>query len=144
MITLTKAMFDEMVAHAEAELPNEACGVVAGADGAAVRIYPMKNAEQSPIVYRFDEKEQLEVFGEIEQKGWDLMAFFHSHTHTEAYPSPTDRANAHWQDPTTGEQVPSYPGTAYLILSLEHPTERVLRAFRFENGEPVEQELRVE
>lgn len=141
-VELPRQLFDEMVRHARAELPNEACGVLAGLDGRPVRVYPMRNAEASPVVYRFDEKEQLEVFNEVEEKGWTLLGFFHSHTHTEAYPSPTDRANAHWTDPETGRPVPAYPGTRYLIISLRDE-EPVVRAFTFEEGEPVEEEVRV-
>lgn len=142
MIELPRSLFDEIVAHARAGLPNEVCGVVAGADGRAARVYPMRNAEESPRVYRFDEREQLRVFTEIEDRGWELLGLFHSHTHTEAYPSPTDRAHAHWKDPVSGEETPAYPGTRYLILSLAGQ-EPVLRAFRFEGGEPVEEEVRV-
>jgi [CysO sulfur-carrier protein]-S-L-cysteine hydrolase len=142
MIELPRPMFDEIVAHARAGLPNEACGVLAGLDGRAARVYPMRNAEESPFVYRFDEREQLEVFTEIERKGWDLLGLFHSHTHTEAYPSPTDRAHAYWRDPVSGEETTAYPGTRYLILSLAGE-EPALRAFRFEGGEPVEEEVRV-
>lgn len=132
-----------MVSHARTEFPNEACGVVAGRDGRALRVYPMRNAEASPVVYRFDEREQLRVFNEIDRKGWDMLAFFHSHTHTDAYPSPTDRAEAHWIDPETLEEVPAYPQIRYLILSLMD-REPVLRAFRFEGGEPVEEEVRID
>jgi proteasome lid subunit RPN8/RPN11 len=142
MIELPRALFDDIVAHARSGLPNEACGVLAGRDGRAARVYPMRNAEASPVVYRFDEREQLEVFTEIEDKGWELLGFFHSHTHSEAYPSPTDRAHAHWKDPVSGEEVPAYPGTRYLILSLAGP-EPVLRSFRFEGGDAVEEEVRV-
>jgi proteasome lid subunit RPN8/RPN11 len=135
-------MFDEIVAHARAGLPNEACGVLAGEDGRPVRVYPMRNAEESPVVYRFDEQEQYHVFKEIQDKGWDLMGFFHSHTHTEAAPSPTDRAHAHWKDQVSGEEVPTYPGTSYLILSLagERPE---LRSYRFEGGKAEEEEVRI-
>lgn len=141
-IELPRALFDEVVAHAREGLPNEACGVVASDDGRPVRVYPMRNADESPVVYRFDEKEQLEVFREVEDKGWSLYAFFHSHTHTEAVPSPTDRERAHWRDPVTGEELPAYPGTRYLILSLKE-RDPVLRAFRFEGGRPVEEEVAI-
>ncbi len=136
-------LFEEIVALAVAELPNEACGVVAGADGRAARVYPMRNAEASPVVYRFDEREQLEVFTKVEARGWELLGFFHSHTHTQAYPSQTDRDRAHWRDPTTGRETPMYPDTGYLILSLQDREQPVIRAFRFEDGEPVEQEVRI-
>jgi [CysO sulfur-carrier protein]-S-L-cysteine hydrolase len=142
VIQLPRVMYEEILAHARAGLPNEACGVIAGEDGRPVRVYAMRNAEESPVVYRFDERQQLEVFNEVEDKGWDLLAFFHSHTHTEAYPSPTDRAHAHWRDPVTGRDVPAYPGTKHLILSLMKD-EPALRAFRFEEGEPVEEEVTV-
>ena len=137
---LPRALYDEIVQHCRSGLPNEACGVIAGEDGRALQVYRMRNAEQSPVVYRFDEREQLEVFNEIEEKGWDLLAFFHSHTHTEAYPSPTDRAHAHWRDPVTGEEVAAYPGTRYLIVSIADG-DPVARAFTFEDGEPAEEEL---
>jgi proteasome lid subunit RPN8/RPN11 len=136
-------MFEEMAAHAVEGLPHEACGILAGEDGRPVRHYPMRNAERSAMEYRFDAKEQLDVLTEIEDKGWEPVAFWHSHTHTEAYPSPTDRARAYWTDPISGEEVPTYPGTKYLILSLENREIPVIRAFRFEGGEPREEDVRV-
>jgi [CysO sulfur-carrier protein]-S-L-cysteine hydrolase len=142
MIELPGPIFDDIVTHARNGLPNEACGVVAGVDGRAVRVYPMRNAEASPVVYRFDGTEQVRVFRDIEDRGWELLAIFHSHTHTEAYPSPTDRAQAHWRDPVTGEETAAYPGVRYLILSLADQ-EPVLRAFTFSTGDPVEEEVRV-
>ena len=135
-------MYDEILAHAREGLPNEACGVLAGEDGRPVRVYPMTNAEQSPVVYRFDSREQLQVTNEIEEKGWDILGIFHSHTHTEAFPSPTDRAIAHTRDPVTGEETAWFPGTRYLILSLAEE-EPVLRAFTFDGGEPLEEDVRV-
>lgn len=137
---LPRGFYEEIVAHARAGYPNEACGVVAGQDGRAVAVYPMANAERSPVIYRFESNEQRRVFSEIEEKGWDLLAFFHSHPATEAYPSETDRSIAMWTDPVTEETVPAYPGTRYLILSLR---DDELRAFRFEGGQPVEEELTI-
>jgi [CysO sulfur-carrier protein]-S-L-cysteine hydrolase len=139
---IPRELYEEIVSHALNGYPNEACGAVAGTDGRAVRVYPMRNAEESPVVYRFDEREQLRVFDEIDERGWDLLAFFHSHTHTEAFPSPTDLAQAHWRDPFTGDLVAAYPGTRYLILSLRDD-QPVLRGFRFEGGAPVEEEVRI-
>jgi [CysO sulfur-carrier protein]-S-L-cysteine hydrolase len=139
---LPQAMYEEIVAHARAGMPNEACGVVAGEDGRPVRVYPMRNAEDSPVIYRFDSREQLHVSDEIEEKGWETLAFFHSHTHTEAYPSPTDRKEAHWPDPLTGEIAPRHPGIRYLILSLAED-EPVLRAFNLDGEEPLEEDVRI-
>jgi proteasome lid subunit RPN8/RPN11 len=143
VIELSRSVFEEMVAHAVDGLPNEACGLIAGEGGRAVRHYPMKNAEESPTVYRFDAKEHLDVITEVEDKGWDLLAFWHSHTHTEAYPSATDRAEAHWPDPLGGDQVLRYPGTKYLVLSLQDPESPIVRAFRFERGQPIEEDVTI-
>jgi proteasome lid subunit RPN8/RPN11 len=142
MIELPRSMFEEMVTHARAGLPNEACGVVAGNEGDPVRVYPMRNAEASPVVFRFDSNEQIRVFSDMDHHGWDLLAIFHSHTHTEAFPSPTDREEAHWKDPVTGTITPTYPRVRHLILSLAE-REAVLRAFTFQDGEPVEEEVRI-
>ncbi|HEX2024824.1 MAG TPA: M67 family metallopeptidase [Actinomycetota bacterium] len=142
MLEIPRPMFEAIVTHARSGLPNEACGVLAGRDGRAEQVYPMRNAEESPVVYRFDEQEQLRVFGEVEDRGWDLVAFFHSHPRTEAYPSPTDRALAHWRDAVTGEEVAAYPGVRYVIVSLADG-EPTLRAFTFDRGEPVEEEVRI-
>lgn len=141
-IEIPRELYEEMLAHLRAGAPNEACGVLAGVDGKVAAVYPMRNAEESPVAYRFDEREQLQVFTDIEDRGWSLLGFFHSHTHTEAYPSPTDRAHAHWTDPVTGETVPAYPGTRYVIVSLADD-EPDIRAFRFDGGDPVEEEVRV-
>ena len=141
-IQLPPDLYAQIVAHCRDGYPNEACGVVAGEEGRPVHVFPMRNAEESPVVYRFDEREQLRVWREIEEKGWEPLAFFHSHTHTEAYPSPTDRAHAHWRDPVTGEEVPAFPGVRYLVLSLAG-SEPVLRAFSFDGGDPVEEEVQI-
>jgi [CysO sulfur-carrier protein]-S-L-cysteine hydrolase len=142
VIELSRAIVDQIVEHARAEVPNEACGIIAGPDGRADHLFPMRNAERSRVSYRFDGNEQLRVFREIEARGWELLAFYHSHPHTEAYPSPTDRARAHWRDPATDRDVPAYPGTTYVIASLVGD-EPVVRAFRFEDGETREEEVRV-
>ena len=143
MIELSKAHYEDIVSHAQKEYPLEACGVVAGRDGRAVRVYPMRNAEESEVVYRFDDGEQLRVFNEIEDRGWELYAFFHSHPRTQAFPSPTDRARAHWSDPVDGALVPTYPGTKYLIVSLQDRDHPELRGYTFVEGEPVEEEVSI-
>jgi proteasome lid subunit RPN8/RPN11 len=148
VIELSRAIVDEIVEHARTEVPNEACGIIAGSDGRAEQLFRMRNSERSRVSYRFDGTEQLRVFREIEARGWELLAFYHSHPHSEAYPSPTDRARAHWRDPATDREVPAYPGTAYVIASLlseggDEGDGPVVRAFRFEDGQPREEEVRV-
>jgi [CysO sulfur-carrier protein]-S-L-cysteine hydrolase len=122
---------DAMVAHALAGLPNEACGLLAGRDGEVERFYPMVNADRSDTTYRLDPDEQFRVFKEIEEKGWELAGIFHSHTHTEAFPSKTDRRQAF------------YPETHYVLLSLADHTRTALRVFTIRDGVVDEQELKI-
>lgn len=124
-----------MVAHAFAGLPAEACGLLAGhtEDGVsrAERFFPMTNADHSHLTYRLDGREQLRVFREIEDEGGDLVGIFHSHTHTEAYPSATDRRQAF------------YPEAYYLLLSLQDRNNPDLRAFTIRGGVVKEEEVKV-
>ena len=116
-----------MVAHALAGVPYEACGLFAGsvddqAEGPSVdRFFPMRNAAESRTLYLLDGHEQLGVENTVDEAGAVLVGVMHSHTHTQAYPSPTDVADAARFDPL---------GTwVFVIVSLEHPDPE-LRAFR--------------
>jgi [CysO sulfur-carrier protein]-S-L-cysteine hydrolase len=130
-LRLSRALAEEIVAHCEQGRPNEACGILATRDGTVAKVFRMTNAEASPVRYSLDPKEQLAVYNKLDEEGWNLGAVFHSHTRTEAYPSPTDVRLA-------SEDVP------YLIVSLASPPPK-LRAFRIvkeswtdESGEIVE------
>jgi proteasome lid subunit RPN8/RPN11 len=129
VIELDAAFFDEIVQQAKDELPNEACGLIAAKEGRAVRVYPMRNADESPVTYRLDPKEQLNVFNDIDEQGFELWAIYHSHTHTEAAPSETDRRQAF------------YPEARYLIVSLEDREKPVIRGFRITDGDVMEEEV---
>jgi proteasome lid subunit RPN8/RPN11 len=131
VIELDRGFFDEIVAHAREEAPNEACGLISGKESRPVAVHRMRNADESPTTYRLDPQEQLRVFDEIEDEGLELFAIYHSHTHTDAYPSPTDRRQAF------------YPEARYLIVSLEDRDAPVLRGFRIVSGEVTEEEVRV-
>jgi [CysO sulfur-carrier protein]-S-L-cysteine hydrolase len=122
---------EAMVAHAREEMPNEACGLLAGPDGRAEHVFRMRNADNSPLTYRLDSTEQLRVFNEIEEKGWEIAAIYHSHTHTEAYPSETDRRQAF------------YPDAHYVLVSLADRDNPTVRAFTIRDGVIEEQELRI-
>ena len=128
---LDRVFFDEMVEHGLAAFPNEACGLLAGKEGRPVRFYPMTNRDASPVSYRLDPKEQLRAFNEMDDEGWDLLAIFHTHTHSEAYPSETDRNQAF------------YPEAAYLVMSLSDRANPALRGFRIADGQVAEEELRI-
>ena len=91
----------------------------------------MRNADQSRTTYRLDPKDQFQVFSEIEDTGWELAGIFHSHTHTEAYPSETDRQQAF------------YPDAHYVLVSLADRSNPSLRAYAIVEGVVEEQEARI-
>lgn len=119
-LQMTRALADEMVEHCRAAAPNEACGILGAKDGAIVKVFRMTNASGSPVRYSLDPKEQFAVYNTLDKEGWDLGGVFHSHTHTEAYPSPTDVRLA-------SEDVP------YVIVSLGEDPPSV-RAFRIQKA----------
>lgn len=131
MLELDRGFFDEMVDHGIAGFPNEACGLLAGKEGRPVKFFAMSNQDASPVSYRLDPTEQLKVFTELEDEGWDLLGIFHTHTHSEAYPSETDLKQAF------------YPEATYLVMSLSDRSNPVLRGFTMQDGEISEREVRV-
>jgi [CysO sulfur-carrier protein]-S-L-cysteine hydrolase len=121
-LELPAALRDDIVAHARAEAPKEACGLVAGKDARATRVIRCTNAHPAPVTrYTIDPREQLRAFRDMEANGEELVAIYHSHPATQAYPSPTDRAEAH------------YPDAFYVLVSLRDSTAEV-RAFRVRDG----------
>lgn len=131
MLRIDDALYREMVEHGLREFPNEACGLLAGRDGRPVRFFAMRNLDASPVSYRLDPKEQLAVFDRMDEEGWELLGIFHTHTHSEAYPSETDL------------RLAFYPDAYYLVMSLADRDHPVLRAFRIVDGEITEEELEV-
>jgi proteasome lid subunit RPN8/RPN11 len=125
-------MVDEMVAHARAEAPNECCGMIGGRDGSATSIHRARNAEESPLRYVIHPTDQLRIMEEIEARGEELAAIYHSHTGSPAYPSQTDINLAeNWPDPL------------YVICSLAD-RDPELRAFAIRDGEVEEVALELE
>jgi len=112
------------VAHAGAEFPNECCGMIAGEDGRALRSYRARNSEASPFMYVMDPREQLRIMDEIDDGGWDLLAIYHSHTRSAAYPSRTD------------VELAFFPDALYLIVSLADRERPEIRAFRIRRDAP--------
>ncbi|SRR6266571_5205470 len=129
MTELDGVFYKEIVEQGLREFPNECCGVIAAGDGVPVKLFPMRNADESPATYRLDGREQLKVFDAIDEQGWDLWAIYHSHTHSEAYPSETDR------------RLAFYPEARYLLLSLADRESPVMRSFFIVDGEVEEEEL---
>jgi len=90
VISVPSNFVDEMIEHAVKENPNECCGILAGKDGLISALYRVRNSTPSPYRYVMDPKDQMDVMKESDELGLDLMAFYHSHTHSPAYPSETD------------------------------------------------------
>lgn len=130
-LTLTPAQWQEIVAHVQAERPNEACGLLGGVGGIVQRVYPGENILHSPVEYQMDPEQQVRVMLEIESAGWELSGIYHSHPGGPPVPSPTDVARAY------------YPDSIYLILAPETGGEWRGRAFRIEEGKVEEVRLRV-
>lgn len=132
MLSLSRAVLEQVVAHCLGGLPDEACGLLAGdpGTGAVATCYPTRNVAASAKLYTVDPKEHLRADREAEAAGHSIIGVFHSHTHTEAYPSPTDVA-----------QAPD-PGWHYVIVSLRD-TEPVTRSYRIVGGEVSEEPVRL-
>jgi [CysO sulfur-carrier protein]-S-L-cysteine hydrolase len=131
MLRISQELVDKMIAHARRDHPDEACGVIAGRDGVPERFIEMANAERSPTFYRFDSKEQLKVWREMDDRDEEPVVIYHSHTATEAYPSRTDVSYA------------SEPNAHYVLVSTRDETETEVRSFRIVDGVITEEEVRI-
>lgn len=130
MLALPAAFIEEMIVHAQEEAPNECCGIIAGRDGAATKLFRAKNSEASPYRYSVDPKDLFRIYRECEENDWNFLVIYHSHTASEAYPSPTDVRLGFW------------PEAYYVLVSLQDAANPVVRAFRIIDGTVTEEELR--
>jgi [CysO sulfur-carrier protein]-S-L-cysteine hydrolase len=137
VLTIDAAIRDQIVAHARRDHPDEACGVVAGAEGSdqPARFIPMLNAARSPTFYEFDSTDLLRLYHELDDRDEEPVVIYHSHTATEAYPSRTDITYA------------NEPGAHYVLVStrddahIDGPVE--FRSFRIVDGVVTEEEVEV-
>jgi proteasome lid subunit RPN8/RPN11 len=136
VIEIPAEVRDAMVVHANASVPNEACGLLAGSDGRAERFYPIRNTDQSPMTYNLDHHEHQLALEDLEQRGLEVVGIFHSHTHTQAYPSKTD------VEKSLGPRR-FYPNVKFLIVSLADSGRPDLRAFTIADDGVHEQEVRI-
>ncbi|HEX6310786.1 MAG TPA: M67 family metallopeptidase [Acidimicrobiia bacterium] len=132
VLRLTEAQHRRILAHCYDGLPDEACGLLAGPvddreepTGVVTAVYPTRNAEASARTYTVDSRDLIKAMRDAEQRGDQLVGVFHSHTHTVAYPSPTDVQQA------------MEPGWLYVIVGLRDG-DPVLRAYRIRSGEITE------
>ena len=120
IVYLARTVYDGIIAHAREGKPEEICGIVRGRAGRATQHYRARNLAEDKIDnYDVDPQTLLKQF-EFEEAGDEMVAIYHSHPVSVAYPSATDAWNAH------------YPETYYLICSLEFDDAPSLRAFRME------------
>jgi len=137
LLEISKALIDQMVAHARADHPDEACGVIAGPANSdrPERFIPMINAARSPTFYEFDSHDLLQLYKDFDANNEDPVVIYHSHTATEAYPSRTDISYA------------SEPFAHYVLISTREtgnadgPYE--LRSFRIVDGIVEEEEIEI-
>lgn len=122
-VRLTQGQFEQILAQAHAEAPNECCGLLLGRGDVVEEVFPGRNVDETPRTrYVMDPRDQLRAFRTMDERGWDLVAIYHSHPHTEAYPSETDKHRA------------LYPDARYVIVSLREPAAPRVRAFRLLDG----------
>jgi len=135
VLRISQTLVDGMTAHARADHPDEACGVIGGPEGSdtPVRLIPMINADRSPTFFRFDPSEQLQVAKQMWDDDEEIVVVYHSHTATEAYPSRTDVAYA------------AEPQAHYVLVSTaesgREPGPVSVRSFRILDGTVTEEEI---
>ncbi len=129
---ISQALVDEMVAHAKEDVPNECCGMVGGRDGVATKVVRVENSAASPLRYEMDPQGQFDALKEIEGGGEELLAIYHSHTRSAAYPSQTDV-----------NQAQNWPEQIYVIVSLADPDAADVKAFELADLKIADAELHV-
>jgi len=128
---ISRELVDQIVAHARGDLPNECCGMIGGVDGDARTVYPARNEFASPYSFRIQTDDQLRILHkDMPSRGEELLAIYHSHTKTPAYPSQTDLNEAeHWPEPM------------YIIVSFEDPSAPDVKGFWLKEKKIAEAEL---
>ncbi len=137
VLKIARDHVDAMIAHARADHPDEACGVITGPAGSddPVRLVKMINADRSPTFFRFDPTEQLRLYREMDDADEEIIVVYHSHTATQAYPSRTDIAYA------------AEPQAHYVLVSTaecgsdDGPVE--VRSYRILDGVVTEEPLEI-
>ncbi len=137
MVVIPRARLNEIIAHAQETPQAESCGILGGQHGRVERVYRARNIAETPRTrFKMDPYEMAAISDQLDEAGLELVGFYHSHTHTQAYPSPTDVADwpGHW-----------YPDAVCFICSLMEPDEPHLRAFRIdESGTITEEEITID
>ena len=117
-LIIPQQLFDKMLMHCRATLPNEACGILAGPGSLPTHLYETKNVEPTPVSYLMDPIEQFRIMKDMRDKGLRMIGIYHSHPQSPAYPSPRDILLAFYDE------------AAYIIVSLIDREDPDIRAFR--------------
>jgi proteasome lid subunit RPN8/RPN11 len=129
MLTISTALYDQVIAHCESRYPKEACGILAGKDGVVTQVYPMTNVEDSPVGYSMDPREQLQVEKQMRQRGQQTVGIYHSHTASDAYPSSVD------------VDLAISPDVSYVLVSLKAREAPVVKSYRVSGTRVSQEEL---
>jgi proteasome lid subunit RPN8/RPN11 len=119
---IARELYDEIVAHAVADAPDECCGIVSSRDGEAVGVFRMENTAHSPMRYEMDSEEQRRVMIGIDDDDLDIGIIYHSHTRSDPYPSQTDI------------NLAFYPDSLYVIVGLASGPQPLVRAYTIRDG----------
>ena len=128
MITIKRDVLNQIIVHAKGDLPNEACGYLAGEDGVVTFAYHLTNIDHSPEHFYLDPAEQFKTVKDARSKGLQILANYHSHPVTPSRPSQEDI------------RLAFDPDISYVIISLAE-TEPVAKSFRIVNGIAANEEL---
>lgn len=135
MLRIARSAQAEMIHHAIAGLPHEACGLLGGVPGSDLieAFVPTRNADASAKTYSIGPDGFLAADQALGPRGLDVVGVVHSHTHTDPYPSPTDVAQA---------DNPLLVGWHYVIVSLRD-REPMLRCWLLDDGRIVEEPVAI-
>lgn len=127
-LLISRELLDEVISFCKGAYPNEACGILAGKGSEVLKIYKMANIENSPVSYLTDSGEQFKVMKDMRENNLSMVAIFHSHPSSAAYPSRGDVNLAFYQD------------SAYVVVGLTEK-EPVVKAFSIREGDIKEIEV---
>ena len=131
-LKIPQLLYNEVIAHCLGKYPKEACGILAGCEGRVEQVYSMTNVEDSPIGYSMDPKEQLQVMKAMRERCQEMLAIYHSHTASAAYPSPVD------------VRLAVYPEVSYVLVSLKDQAKPEMKSYRIQDGGITAENLQVE
>lgn len=122
-LTIGRSILKAMLAHLKSVYPSEGCGLLAGKDSHVHKHYPIDNRLQSPTAFEMEPAQLVAAMTSIEAQDLNLLAIYHSHPHTSAYPSPTDIAQA------------NYPNAVQIIVSFKNAEQSQVMGYRIIKGQ---------